>query len=51
MIDTIEKIEETEWGLSVVLKDGITIDDNNVLPTIDYVIKELSDLKEVLLYV
>jgi hypothetical protein len=41
LIDTIEKIEETEWGLSVVLKEGITIDDNNVLLTIEYILQEL----------
>jgi hypothetical protein len=46
MIDTIQQIKETEWGLCVELKEGVTIDDNNVMPTIDFIIKELKKIEK-----
>lgn len=46
MINTIQEISGTEYGLSVVLKEGIIIDDNNVLPTMEYIIEELIKSKK-----
>jgi len=46
MINTIQEISGTDYGLSVVLKEGITIDDNNVLPTMEYIIEELLKSKK-----
>jgi hypothetical protein len=46
MISTIEKIIETEWGLNVALTTGVTIDDNNVIQTIDFIIQELKRIEK-----
>ena len=36
----VESIKETEWGLEIVLKEGVIIDDNSIIPTIKFIIEE-----------
>jgi hypothetical protein len=36
MTEQVQQITETEWGLDAVLKDGLVIDDSNVVQTMEY---------------
>ena len=36
----------TEWGLHVVLREGVVIDDNNILPKIQRVIEKCKEINK-----
>jgi hypothetical protein len=38
MTEQIGLITETEWGLHAVLKNGVVIDDTNIIQTMEYII-------------
>lgn len=36
----VESIKETEWGLEIVLKDGVIIENDSIIPAIRFIMKE-----------
>ena len=46
MIHIAESIKETEWGLEIVLKEGVIIDDNSIIPTIKFIMEECQKMNK-----